>query len=1225
MSTTWGHDNGGMGPPGPPGPKGDTGPAGPTGARGPEGLRGPTGPTGADGAPGNSAVAHAHKVALKASTEHSNGNKATMLGYYAEGDGGGGDFYYDAASTDDDDGGYIIKPDDVSGAGRWKRVINTAGEANILWWGAKSNTMSFDSGPAITAALNYLKALPQPGEGYMTGGRCLVPRGTYRSSMTLYLSKQIQLIGLGSFWNTAIKFSDVEIGVGTPINGIVIEKDEEDIYAPTDCLVSDIGLDGTANDAGMVSPSMPYFNQWGALPDGVVGCGIVLRARALISRVRISGFRYDAIYVDSGVVTPNSNVFDINQLFVDACGRHGFFARGNNANAGTINGINANACAGFGIFERGFLGNTFEGGQLAENGSCVRDITALCRLTASFEYGSFEPGLFCGSSYQGGAYRTLDYGATWREIDEGYQDSENGDLDIAVRNLPTRHLAEGGGDLYAATPYGVWKLSTPRTGKIWSIANGTGLSTTDIWQVAFDFGAGKVYAATNGGGVFVSDDEGETWTAVNTGLGNLDVRCIVVDQENSGTLYAGTNGSKVYKTTDGGANWSQVATGFSSTNVTALAIEGLSALFAGCDDGKIYKSTDAGANWSNVETAGDAVTSISIKQVDTDIVLATTSGSGAYVSEDAGATWDQRNTGLVQYQTDPELATDLRCSCINFEGRMFVGAMGDDSVSVQYTTGGVYYSDDLGVTWAKTDIAQLRHGGGVKATGPVAQNTFKGVYVEADQINDIDSSAVVLGGLLSYTQAAGERATCAVLSNRELSGVVFKGPHFTEAKKFVVNPTYGTLAALVANESVVEFDATAGHGQLQLLDPSTVNGRNIIIYRKDASGYNALVRTIAGTFDNGSTDAYLEQEGDYLHLLAVGNIWHIVSRGQVIPHRYAQQDYMPADSGAYETARIAYAEDQKEYFYWDGAEHRPLRGTGPDVAVADADHTVQADEKLIRYTSLSTDRTVTLPAPSAFNKFREYIVKDESGDCSGYATITIQAASGDIDGAADYVLDSSYAYAALYNDGTDWWIFRAVGGGASSFTPTSSDTLENKTINEDDQTALALKPRVVLSEAELGTVATVTNTGSSNTVGTTFVTGRSGMSNVGLRFYWDGSGSKTIKCSLWSAGGSRLKTVDVAVTAAGVYTATWASAQALTAFTEYRLSVWVNDGSAFLYVSAANLSTLTGATLLIADFNSKTLAQGYWRYQGCYASGDNFPNTNDATDLYLVDPVFAAL
>jgi len=82
------------------------------------------------------------------------------------------------------------------------------------------------------------------------------------------------------------------------------------------------------------------------------------------------------------------------------------------------------------------------------------------------------------------------------------------------------------------------------------------------------------------------------------------------------------------------------------------------------------------------------------------------------------------------------------------------------------------------------------------------------------------------------------------------------------------------------------------------------------------------------------------------------------------------------------------------------------------------------------YTALSTDSvidisstgafTLTLPAPSSSNVGQIYVVKDVSGNAFTN-NITIQSASGNIDGNSSIVIAVNYGYIKLYNDGTHYF------------------------------------------------------------------------------------------------------------------------------------------------------------------------------------------------------------
>lgn len=80
------------------------------------------------------------------------GQKADVLGYYAIGDGGGNSFYWDSTSTATENNGTIIKPTNVSGAGRWLAVNKSVVE--LTQFGA-DRTGAASAVTAIQAAFDY--------------------------------------------------------------------------------------------------------------------------------------------------------------------------------------------------------------------------------------------------------------------------------------------------------------------------------------------------------------------------------------------------------------------------------------------------------------------------------------------------------------------------------------------------------------------------------------------------------------------------------------------------------------------------------------------------------------------------------------------------------------------------------------------------------------------------------------------------------------------------------------------------------------------------------------------------------------------------------------------------------------------------------------------------------------------------------------------------------------
>lgn len=90
----------------------------------------------------------------------------------------------------------------------------------------------------------------------------------------------------------------------------------------------------------------------------------------------------------------------------------------------------------------------------------------------------------------------------------------------------------------------------------------------------------NLFAGTGGGGVFLSTNNGESWTEVNNGLTTSSVRAFIV----SGTdLFAGTLGG-VFLSTNNGASWTEVNNGLTNLAAYSLAVSGTN-LFAGTDGG----------------------------------------------------------------------------------------------------------------------------------------------------------------------------------------------------------------------------------------------------------------------------------------------------------------------------------------------------------------------------------------------------------------------------------------------------------------------------------------------------------------------------------------------------------------------------------------------------------------------------------------------------------------
>ena len=65
---------------------------------------------------------------------------------------------------------------------------------------------------------------------------------------------------------------------------------------------------------------------------------------------------------------------------------------------------------------------------------------------------------------------------------------------------------------------------------------------------------GIVYASFSYNGVYVSGDDGESWSPANVGLPTRQINTLAIDSDD-GIVYAGTEGAGTYVSYDGGQTW----------------------------------------------------------------------------------------------------------------------------------------------------------------------------------------------------------------------------------------------------------------------------------------------------------------------------------------------------------------------------------------------------------------------------------------------------------------------------------------------------------------------------------------------------------------------------------------------------------------------------------------------------------------------------------------------
>lgn len=214
---------------------------------------------------------------------------------------------------------------------------------------------------------------------------------------------------------------------------------------------------------------------------------------------------------------------------------------------------------------------------------------------------------------------------------------------------------------------------------------------------------GKYVFAGTDSGVFVSTDEGATWSQSNTGLTDTSVPSLAV---NDSEIFAGTHDG-VFYSTDHGATWNPANSGsMQNTDVADLLVKG-SDLFAGTFGNGILVSSDGGSAWV---TADSGLTNLYV------FCLAASGGNllagttiGVFLSTDNGTSWSAVPNGPWGY--------NVRALAVS-GGNAYAGVDGN------YDTKCIYRSTDNGANWMALDGSSS--GGTVYAFAVSSMSVFAG-------------------------------------------------------------------------------------------------------------------------------------------------------------------------------------------------------------------------------------------------------------------------------------------------------------------------------------------------------------------------------------------------------------------------------------------------------------------------------------------------------------------
>jgi photosystem II stability/assembly factor-like uncharacterized protein len=261
--------------------------------------------------------------------------------------------------------------------------------------------------------------------------------------------------------------------------------------------------------------------------------------------------------------------------------------------------------------------------------------------------------------------------------------------------------------------------------------------TADV--VAADHGASRrLYAGTCCGGLWASDDVGQTWQPVFDQQASSAIGAVAVAPSNSDIVWVGTGESNIFRSSYTGVG--------------------------------VYKSTDNAKTWTHMGLADTGtVGRIVIHPTDPNTVYVASAGQewkendmrGVYKTTDGGRTWTQSlkisaKTGVNDVAMDPSDPNTLYAAAWERQRRKW----NDPRVEPSFSESGVFKTADAGKTWTR-----LTNGlPAASVTGrvglAVAASNPKVVYAYYDNYT-CDTQAVAGG-----RNPGGSAAACPIVGNQ---------------------------------------------------------------------------------------------------------------------------------------------------------------------------------------------------------------------------------------------------------------------------------------------------------------------------------------------------------------------------------------------------------------------------------------------------------------------------
>ena len=348
----------------------------------------------------------------------------------------------------------------------------------------------------------------------------------------------------------------------------------------------------------------------------------------------------------------------------------------------------------------------------------------------------------------------------------------------------------------------------------------------------------KIYAGTAGGGLWISTNNGQSWSRCVSLDGSPAISAIT--QSSNGDIYVGTGegmnmgyydpgvvannypygikGDGVYKSTDNGVTFVRLPNTDIWTDVNAIAYDNVNGrLYAATNDG-LKVSSDGGATFVAANGTSTGVRGVSLKVSNGTVIYAEM--GNVYVSANGGAFASVAGSALPKLPISGtgRISVDISPSYPNMMYALLSNMDG--------TFAGTYLSNNSGKDW------RLIFPAGSQQLDPMSNF---GSFCNTIAVCPMDTTRVLVGGLYLY-DGIGKGTGMNFYGWKHISGTSFiHSIYYVDSTKAYLGTNQGVVIATISGTSV---SVAESNNNLISLQPYTL-------------GVSNEGRLMMGTRDNG--------------------------------------------------------------------------------------------------------------------------------------------------------------------------------------------------------------------------------------------------------------------------------------------------------------------------------------------------------------------------------------